>query len=325
MGKKLLLLLLFFVCVLVGMEKGYGYFLRRNVNLKSSYVATHRIDADVLFLGPCEPLWMMDPKVFQNATGLKGYNLATVHANFAENEAMLHLYLSHNKAPAFIFLYVTTESMDGAFNLFNSYSVVQFLDDEEIRAKIAEQDTGFSRWCRAPFMRYAYYSDFVNFNCLQGVRHALTNRQVPYFPDGFVRPHGIVWDGRFERFVNEFPKGRMFHWNAGEENHLHSLIGLAKSIGSRLVMYESPMLNDIKPFIINRQEIKEKIAKLAAGNEVPYWVFDTMKISNSRSNFFSILNTNDRGSAVFNEVFARYFLDWNKKKDTGREEKQLNE
>jgi hypothetical protein len=319
MIKRLLLLTLMLLILLAGLERAYGYFLRRNVNLKSSYVASHRIDADVVFLGPCEPLWMMDPEVFQKYTGLKGYNLSTVHANFAENETMLHLYLSRNKAPRFIFLYVTTESVDGAFNVFNTYSFAQLLDNDFVREKVQEQDTAFCKWKSFPFMRYAYYSNFVNFNCLQGMKHALTGRQNPYFSDGFVRPHGIVWDGRYERFVKEFPAGRVFHWNPEEVKHLTSLLKEARRQGSEVIFYESPMLNEIKPFILNRQEIKEKITKLAGENEVPYWVFDTMKISDSRSNYFSILNTNEKGSAVFNETFANYFLDWEqRRKEKGK-------
>jgi len=308
MNRRILLFIALLLLLLLGLEKLYDYFLLKNVNLKSSFVASQPVNADVLFLGPCEPLWMMSPALFQKYAGLKGFNLSTVHANFAENESMLHLYLEHNKAPQYLFLYVTTESVDGAFNVFNSYSFSQFISDPFIKKMIETQDPDYYRWVYWPFMKHAYYNSFITFNMLQGVKHELTGRKIPYYPDGYVPPHGITWDMRYEHFVKEFPKGRHFEWNLGEVKSLQALLDLAKAYGIKVVLYESPMLNEIKPFILNRDEIKQKIAKFAMQNKVPYWVFDTMQISNTRSCFFSVLNTNDKGSAIFNKTFADYFL-----------------
>jgi hypothetical protein len=308
MVKRMFFLLPVLFLLLWGLEKCYDYFLLKNVNLKGSYVMEQKVDADVLFLGPCEPLWMMDPESFKKLAGMKAYNLATVHANFAENEAMLHLYLLHNRPPHYLFLYVTTESMDGGFNVFNTYSFSQFYSDPYISEQVQKEDPGYAKWTVIPFMKYAYYNDFVNFNMLQGIKHVLTERKVPYFPDGFVRPHGIAWDGRLEHFIKEYPHGRHFSWNQDEVRDLQTLLDLARGKGIQVILYESPMLDEIKPFILNRDEIKQKITKFAGSNGIPYWVFDTMQISKSRSCFFSILNTNDQGSAVFNQTFARYFL-----------------
>jgi hypothetical protein len=309
MAKKIALFLLSLFLLLWGMEKCYDYFLRKNVNLKSAYVSSHRIDAKVVFLGPCEPLWMMSPELFQKYTGLSAYNLSTVHANFAENEAMLDLYLSHNKAPEYLFVYVTGESLDGSFNVFNTYNFAPFLDDLKIKEIVQNQDPDYSRYTCIPFMKYAYYNDFVSFNFIQGIKHTLQKRDLPYFPNGYIPPHDIVWDGRLERFEQENPKGRRFNWNEEEVTHLKSLLNLASHAGITTILYESPMLNEIKAFLPNRDEIKNKISKFAEENYVDYWVFDTMKISDSRSCFFSILNTNDKGSAIFNKTFAECFND----------------
>jgi hypothetical protein len=307
MFKKIVLFLFSLVLLLWGMEKSYDYFLKKNVNLKSSYVSSHHIDADVLFLGPCQTLWMMDPDLFQRYTGRKAYNLSTVHANFAENEVMLWLYLQVNKAPQYLFLYASGESVDGAFSVFNTYSFAQFMDRPWIRDVIRKQDPAFSRYSVIPFMKYAYYSEFVNFNFIQGIKHSMKGRELPYFPDGYVRPHDIVWDGRLERFEKENPQGRTFKWNMDEVNDLKALLVFAKQQGIQVVLYESPILNEVKPFLPNRDEIRNKISSFAGEEGVPYWVFDTLRISESRNYFFSIMNTNDKGSAIFNKTFADYF------------------
>jgi hypothetical protein len=309
MYKKLIVGILTLFLVLIGLEKAYDYFLRNNVNLKSSYVASHRIGADALFLGPCEPLWMMDPALFKTYTGFNAYNLSTVHANFAENEVMLRLYLEQNPSPKFLFLYVTTESVDGSFNLFNTYAFPQLLHKNWVRERVQEEDPDYSRWTVIPFMKYAYYGNFISFSVIQGMKHVFSDRTTPYFKDGFVPPHGIVWDGRMEDFKSRYPAGKLFNWNTKEIESLKRIVDEAKQHGIQLIFYESPMLNEIKPFVLNRADIKQKITKFAGENGIPYWVFDTMKISDSRSCFFSILNTNEKGSAEFNKTFAGYFMD----------------
>jgi hypothetical protein len=307
--KTALFLLALFVC-LFGLQLLYQFGLEKNVNLKSTYIVNHHPDADALFLGPCEPLWMMDPAVFKTYTGKSAYNLSTVHANFAENEAMLRLYLMHNKAPEIIFLYVSTESVDGGFNVFNSYSFASYANLPWMKALIQEQDTAFSKVLDIPFMRFGFYNEYVSFNALQGLKHALSGKTTPYFPDGYVRPHGIAWDG-LERFVQQYPSGKTFQWNASEIKHLRQIVQLAKHYHCQMVLYESPMLNEIKPYVLNREEIKQKITKFATENNLSYWVFDTLHMSDSRKYFFSILNTNDQGSAIFNRVFAQTYLKLN--------------
>jgi hypothetical protein len=307
MGKKLFFTVLCMALLLWSLEKIYDYSLRRNVNLKSSYVVSHQPNAEVLFLGPCEPLWMLDPQSFNAYTGLTAYNLATVHANFAENELMLELYLRHNKIPKYLIVYVTTESIDGSLNVFNTYNFPQFMGDRTIDSVLQDQDPAFYRYRHIPFMRYAYYSDFVNFNFVQGIKHAIIGRELPYFPDGFSPPHDIVWDNKMERFAKKYPQGRLFFWNASEERYLRKIITLAQKSDIQVILYESPMLNEMKPFVLNREEIGRKIAKLGAGYGVPYWVFDTLAISQSRNYFFSVLTTNEKGRAIFNKTFAAYF------------------
>jgi hypothetical protein len=307
MLKKTGISLILLILLLWGMEKGYDYFLLHNPNLKSSYVITHQINADVLFLGPCETLWMMDPALFQKYTGLTAYNLATVHASFAENEVMLELYLKKNKTPKYIFLYVTGESVDGGYNVFNTYNFSHLLSDTSVVRIVKQEDPGYFKWTSLPFLKYAYYNDYVNFNVLQGLKHSLQGRQIAYFGNGYVPPHGISWDGRLEQFEQAWPKGRSFCWNPKEEKALQELISRCKSHCQQLILYESPMINEVKPYLKNREEIRQKITTLAGQNQVPYWVFDTMKIADSRKYFFSILNTNDQGSAIFNKTFADYF------------------
>jgi hypothetical protein len=156
----------------------------------------------------------------------------------------------------------------------------------------------------------------VNFNFVQGVKHFFSRREIPYFPDGFVPPHDVTWDNKFERFVHKYPKGRIFAWNPLEVKYLEDIFRQAHEHGIKVILYESPMLNEMKPYVLNRDEIKNKISKFGEAHGAPYWIFDTLKISGSREYFFSVLTTNEKGRPVFSKSFGEYFKRWMETEDS---------
>ena len=88
---KLFFLSLLLLLILVVLEKTYSFLLAHNKNIKVSYVTSEKINAEVLILGNCVPYTTISPKILQEKTNLKTYNLAEHNADFAEN------YLSDTK------------------------------------------------------------------------------------------------------------------------------------------------------------------------------------------------------------------------------------
>jgi hypothetical protein len=126
----------------------------------------------------------------------------------------------------------------------------------------------------------------------------------------------VVWDNKFERFVHKYPKGRIFAWNPLEVKYLENIFSQAREHDIQVILYESPMLNEMKPYVLNRDEIKDKISKFGTAHGAPYWVFDTLKISDSRDYFFSVLTTNEKGRPFFSKSFGTYFKHWIETKDS---------
>ena len=57
---------------------------------------------------------------------------------------------------------------------------------------------------------------------------------------------------------------------------------------------------------INRVDFLNKIRKIAKKNTLDYFVFDTLKISESNSNFYSTNTLNNRKSKEFKKILSRY-------------------
>ena len=303
---KILLSILIIWVILLGSTKLYDIALLHNSNVKAAYVQKTKIDADILIHGPCEPLWMISPKLLDQQTDLTSYNLSLSHSDFADNYLHLYFYLKNNKAPKYLFLYVTPESMDLKYNTFNTYRFAAFADDPVVDSVLKECDTAYYRWIKIPFMKYAYYSNKVNFEALQGLKHYLNNTTLPHFADGYEPPFQLKWDNHLEEFIHLYPHGYYFKWNSQREKYLRKTIELAMQYNIQVYLYESPVLKESLPYQPNRAEIVNKIKAIAADYGIIYVQFNEMKIAESREYYMSTLNTNLKGSAIFTDSLGRY-------------------
>ena len=304
--KKIAITFCLLLLSLLGLSRLYDYALRRNMNLKASYVQQEKVDAQVLIHGPCEPLWMISPAQLDPVSGLRSYNLALSHSDFADNFLHLYFYLRHNRSPEYLFLYVTPESMDPHYNTFNTYRFAAFTGDPVVDLVLAECDPAYYRWSHVPFMKYAYYNTKINFDALQGLWHAAAQRHTPYHADGFEPPLQVVWDNHLEEFVRLYPHGYRFEWNALREKYLRKTIALAQQHGIKVYLYESPVLKEALPYQPNRPQIVERIRRVAAEYHVPYVQFENMAIADSRRYYMSALNTNLEGSRIFTDSLGKF-------------------
>lgn len=280
--------------------------LRANKNTKADYVSKNKIDAEVLIHGPCEPLWMVNPAQLDPITGKKSYNLALSHSDFADNYLHLYLYLKNNIAPKLILLYVTPESMDSKFNTFNSYRFAQFMDDEIVSNVVKECDPSYFNKTHIPYFAFAYYNKQITFNALQGYKHKLDNRNLPFFVNGFEPPAKIVWDNHLEDMKAQYPEGYEFKIDSGRVKYLKEIIRLSKAKGSKIVLYESPVLTESLKSLKNREEVITFIEYVAKEESVDYVVFKDENLSSSRTNYISSLNLNAEGLVIFNDTLARF-------------------
>lgn len=304
---KVVLLFAFTFAFLFLLEKLYDFLLLQNKNIKASYVLTETVNAELLIHGPCEPLWMIDPKQLDSLTNLDSYNLALSHSNFADNLLHLNFYLKNNKPPEYMLLYVTPESLDERFNTFNTYRFTAHLGDSLVNRICKEFDPAFYRWHQIPFMRHAYYSNFINFKAVQGLKHRLSNRKVPFHPTGYEPPIVQAWHYQFDELIEFYPERTTFVWSDRREKYLRRLLDFAKKKGIKVILYESPVFKKSMVHQLNRGEFVERIQAIAKEKDLPYWVFDDLEMANDVSNFFSTLNTTTKGSVLFTDTLGKHF------------------
>jgi hypothetical protein len=290
----------------MGLSRLYDFALSKNCNIKASYVQNTKIDADILIHGPCEPLWMIYPKLLDIQTGVKSYNLALSHSDFADNYLHLYLYLKKNKAPRFLFLYVTCESMDDTYNTFHTYRFAPYVGDPVVDAVLKENDSSYFRWTTIPFMKYAYYNNNINFDVIQGLKHYSAHKIFPRFADGYEIPFQRVWDNHLDTFIKLYPDGYQFKWGGLREKYLRKIIEMSLQHGTQVVLYESPVLNEALAYQPNRPEVINRIRAIADSYGIKYVQFQDMEMAKSRKYYTSALNTSIEGARVFTDSLGKY-------------------
>jgi hypothetical protein len=292
----------------------YDFALLHNSNIKSSHIQRSKINADVLILGPCQALWNAQPSVIKKKTGFEIYNLGLTNADFADNYLHLYLYLKHNKAPRYLFLHVSMESMDLSYNIFTSFHFAPFIGDAVVDSVVKEWDNSYFKWTGIPFMKYAYYNNNVNFDVIQGLKHFYTNKTTPYFADGYESAFSLNKEVSPEQYVQIYPSDCIFTWNYLLEKYLRKTIVLAQQNGIHVYLYESPILKEALTNVRNRPEIITKIKSVADAYGIKFVQFENMKISDSVNYFITSVGLTKKGAVIFSDSLGKYIYNENLRK-----------
>jgi hypothetical protein len=305
------LLLLFFALLF---NSVYRISLEHNVNLKASYIQRQRIDAEVLFHGPCEPLFTINPAYLESKWNKKVYNLSLDHSDFADNYLHLYLYLKSNKVPEYLFLYVTPESFDLHYNTFHTYRFIPFMNDSLVEATVNDCDSNYAEWSNLPLLKYTYFGNRLNLLALQGFKHLVSGRDSAYFVNGYedhkqnpltfmdgeIPNDSLLW-GNLPS-ANKYPLGVSFTWNENRARYFAKVLDLATSKGIKTILYESPSYLAVVETQPDRLDFLLKTRKIAHKYDVPYWIFDDTEISDLHQNFVSPQIMNSKASVQFMDI-----------------------
>lgn len=304
--RNILLLFLSTIFALFALDKIYEWSILQNKNEKLSYIISNPPHAKIVISGPCEPLWTIDPDVIEMNTGKMTYNLASTHSDFAENYLSLFLYLQSNDKPECVLLYVTPESFDSTYNLFNTYRFACFVNQQEVRNVIKDSDQNYYKWHSVPFMRFCYYNRWTNFPALQGLKHYKESKQDAYFPNGYEEPISNKWDAHLDWFKEYFPTGYRFKISPKRLKYLNRIDSLCKAEEIPLILYESPFYKSDELKLLNRDSIINFTHQWAASNNRKYLVFDSMAMSTKKENFISLLVLNREKGKAFSDSLGKY-------------------
>lgn len=325
--KKLFIAISIILLGLFCFEKLFSFAIQENRNIKISNAMKGGLDYNVLFHGPCEPLFTIDASRVDSMAGTHSYNYALRHTDFADNYLHLYLYLKANKAPKQVYLYVTPESFDLRFNAFHSYRFAPYLEDTIVAEVLADMDPDYAEVSRFPFMNFAYYNSFRIFDALQGIKHYFQKKSNPYFedgfiahpnniyhtrPDGYIAPEHLVYAADMEvaelsdstLYYELYEKRQTFKWDSKRGFYLGKLFELCRSHGITLTLYESPAYSGSINDQPNRKDFLNKTDSIAKAYNSDYLLFNDSLIVNDKTNFVCPLILSIKGTTPFLVQFS---------------------
>lgn len=285
------------------------------------------MDNNILFHGPCEPLFTIDASYLDSLVGIKSYNYALRHTDFADNYLHLYLYLKANSAPKQVYLYVTPESFDKRFNSFHTYRFAPYISDDTVTAVIKEMDPSYSKYMNFPLMRFSFYNSYKTFDAIQGLKHYFKGKSDPYFkdgfiahpdnqfhqrPDGYIAPEHLVYAANYDvtqlsdssLFYELYDERQLFTWDQQRERYLRKIFQLCKSRGIELLLYESPPYAQSVKDQPNRSAFIAKTKSIAAEYGSKYIVMDQLEIGQEKTNFVCPLILSIKGTKPFLKIFS---------------------
>ena len=296
--KKITISFIIIISSLFLLDQVFSFLIKENRNIKLSNVMKGSLKYDILFHGPCEPLFTIDASVIDSLIGTNSYNFAIRHTDFADNYLHLYLFLKKNKAPKHIYLYVTPESFDLRFNTFHSYRFAPYLDDTIVASVVEEMDS-----------------------------HYLNNKNTPYFkdgfiphpnniyhtrPDGYIAPEHLIYAAGYNvsqltdstLYYELYQARQTFNWDIIREKYLRKIFKLCASKKIKLYLYEStPYINSVSDQP-NRKEFLKKINSIAKEYNSKYILMDQLEIGKDKQNYVCPLILSIKGTGPFLKIFS---------------------
>lgn len=325
--KKLTIAIIIVIAALFSFDHLYAFLIQENRNIKVSKVMKGGLNHDILFHGPCEPLFTIDASVVDSLAGTNSYNFALRHTDFADNYLHLYLYLKANKAPKYIYLYVTPESFDLRFNTFHTYRFAPYLDDSVVARVVQDMDPDYASRSSIPFMRFAYYNSYKTFDAIQGLKHFVNGKNDAYFkdgfiahpdniyhtrPDGYIAPEHLVFAADLDiseltdstLYYELYDKRQRFNWDLTREQYLIEMFKLCNQNGIELILYESPAYDGSVNDQPNRDSFLLKTDSIAKAFNSEYIIYRDSSIIYDKSNFVCPLILSIKGTEPFLKIFA---------------------
>jgi hypothetical protein len=289
------------ISILYLLDAFYTRYFLINYNIKSSYANSGKINADVVFVGSSNVLYMVRPKVFEKETSMTMYNLASNHSAFTENEAHLAIYLKKNKKPHYLFIGISMADLTVSFCVFHPYLFTPFIKDSVIAEIVKNENPYYYYISCIPFLKYAYYNELVNYLVFQG----LTNFGHPYYPKGtYNTPKGTHGFEHYHQIVKQHNGIINYDWTDKNNKDLISLIKYANSEGIEVILYEPPFWVESKKDYKGREAAIVHLQQIARENHSKLWLFDTLAICKNKGMFETVFHTNEQGSVEFTRKFA---------------------
>lgn len=284
----------------------------RRINTSSfgvwNRIVDGKIDADVVISGSSRALTHYDPRVIEELTGLKAFNIGLNGSQTDMQLARLKTYLRHNKTPRLLIHNLDVFSLQITHDgVYDPAQYIPYLAEPAIYAALMHIDSDY--W-KAKFLPlYGYSVQDLRFNWILGIMGFFGWDPSEDHFLGF-KPRYTAWTEDFERFKMMNPHGVRIDLEADGVKEMEGLIRLCGEQGIKVLLVYSPEYQEMQRLTMNRDQVFARFAELRDQFSVPMWDYSNSPISAGKQNFYNSQHLNADGARVFSqEVGAKILSD----------------
>ena len=269
----------------------------------SNAIVDGAINADILILGSSRALAHYDPRIIEQVTGRRSFNIGLNGSQTDMQLARLKSYLRHNKPPSTLLFNLDTFSFQTTHGgVFDPAQYMPYINWEpDIYDALKRIDP--SIWKSKFIPLYGYTVGDLRFEWMLGIASLFHWRPAEDHFLGF-NPREKAWTDEFEQMRAMHPDGVHIDIEASGVEQMEEMLRLCRDRHIRVVLVYSPEYVEMQELTNNRSEVFNKFEELSRQFHVPLWDYSGSALSTDKAYFQNSQHLNAQGARKFSLEIA---------------------
>jgi hypothetical protein len=273
---------------------------KSNVFVDWNRIFNGEIKSNLIINGSSIAEVQLSPYLIDSILKVNSYNLGMSGYSFLMQKARFDIYLEHNPTPEIIIQIVGDATLHKNDGMFQIDQFLPYLEDSIIR-KTTQEYEGFNYWdYHLPFYRYfgrtntilKGLSSFFNVEILKSIKYK-----------GYAS-NDFKWDNNFDLFKESNPMGKRIEITDTVLDLFQNFIKVESQKGRYVIIVFPPTYNELKKYILNRDELIATYKSIADENNVLFLDYSESTFSKNRDYFYNASHLNRTGSELFTQKLA---------------------
>ena len=259
---------------------------------------------DILFVGNSRVLNQIDPRVVEEITGLKAYNLGLEGGSTVYFNMVYQTYMQRHPKPKYLVINVDFRCFDTEQRVFNFPDYFPYLRDSSVCASLSPYYSEYQTGIMQFYYRIKRINSKPDPNKISNLKGLFIHTDPAELPlvdtlRGF-HPFYMTWES--QRHVI---KAYDAVYSQKGFDVLRDIIGDAQAHDIKVILICAPFYKDYKLIVRNYGTVRDSILNISKAYEVPYWNYSDILMGDSTRYFYNVNHVNATGAGIYTRILAK--------------------
>ena len=276
-----------------------------------SKIFNGKLTTEVAVLGTSRAETHYNPKLIENSTGFKAYNLGLSGTPYTVLKIRWDAYIKRNLAPKVLILDLDASSLKTTRTLFNKFQYLPYLKTEAYRSFAKEYDSDYYKERFIPLFKYRG----TEMKIYRKAKMLFDNSLCSDSYKGHIS-HDKEWIEKdyqhFKRIMEEDQKRTSYDLSIYNEGFsvLEEIISDCKKNNIKLYFIWSPSYIESHAFEAPyKKYVDSMLTQISLRENIKYVNFSNDSICYNKSNFYNSSHLNSKGATKFTKKISAIVLE----------------